>query len=661
MEDFDVLGYLSSKGISPKHVGSTQASFACFFHGEDLGDRGRLYININTDAGLYKCFVCEEKGNYVTLMRHFGDEPFVKEDDETLHYKHQIFQAAAEYYHSCLGLDQIKWLKDRGLTVETIKKHQLGWADGGLHQFLLSRNFELKHMLATGLVATKQEQPSASELVLDANKQPYDFLRQAITIPYHTSGNVVQIRGRKLQGDPKYLTPKNNMARLFNTDALWHSDVAYCAEGEFDALVLEQMGLPAVGVPGAKTWQDSWDSYFDDKRKVYVVFDNDAPGQLAADAIKERLGRKVRSVVLPDDGVPLGENDISRYFGQEGHTLDELMQLVRRADKAGTLLVTPDDAFEQWVELQSLPGIKYGFEELDAYMTPGHQAGQVWVVLARTNAGKTLTLLNMFQGVKRVQPDAKILFCSLEQTRGDWFERARRIWNFWNLDCPAPEVNQETLNYWRDSIRIVDVNRLSIESMISAVDDFTDELGSPPSLLAIDYLGYMARSFKGDPYQRTSDAIMSLKQVGKERLVPILTPHQVSRSQEFGKEVDLDSGRDSGVIEETADMVLTLWNPDNATGTDVENRTGRVNMKIGKTRAGSKGRVATFQFGYLTLAMAQLSDMKHSRLLADEIDYDNRDDSSHIVEKWEAAIFRHRSGMRSGDISKYLLEERGLA
>lgn len=665
-QDFDVLTYLSSKGHTPRHIGSTQANYACWFHGEDPQDRGRLYFNISSDAGFYFCQVCQEKGNYVTLMRHFGDEPFEKEDDETAHYKHLILQVAAEYYHNNLGVEQINWLKGRGLTVDTIKRHQIGWANDGwdnpLLKLLMDRGFERKHMVASGLIALKREQTADNELVLDADRKPYDFFRGTITLPYHSSGSVVQIRGRKLDPDAqqKYLTPPNQAARLFNVDALWQADRVVVAEGEMDTLILEQMGLSAVGVPGASTWQDSWDSYFDGVKRIYVVFDNDKAGQLGAETIKEKLGRRVRSVVLPDDGLPPGENDVARYFGQGGHSLNELVELFTKADKAGTLLVTPHEAYEQWTELQSLPGVKYGFEEFDSYMSPGHQAGQVWVVLATTNSGKTLALLNLFQGMTRADPDAKILFCSLEQTRGEWFERARRIWNFWNLDCPAMQVHEETLNYWQDRLRIVDVNRLSVESMLSAVEDFKDEMGTKPSLLAIDYLGYFARSFKGEEYQRTSDAIMTLKQVGKEALVPILTPSQVGRTQEMGKEVRMNSARGSGVVEETADMVLTMWNPDNQDGLDVSNRTGRVMMKIGKTRAGSKGRTALFQFGYLSLALAEINDLERVRLLVDEIDYDNRDDSSHVVEKWEAAIFRHRSGMKSGDITKYLMEERGL-
>lgn len=668
----DVLGYLVSKGLNPRSASRDEVNLPCFLHGEQAKgrERGRLYVNVSNDpavAGLYFCHVCGQKGNIITLMRHFGDEPPRPEkDDENWHLRHEILRSAAEYYQSRLQTDHVKWLREeRGLKPLTIQKHQIGWADGGLYKHLRDAGYELNDMLRTGLIAVDKDDLQADgTFVLDgAKSRPYDFLRDCITIPYHVAGNVVQVRGKRLDG--KYLTPPRQEARLFNTDALWDAETAVVTEGEFDALVLEQMGYAVTGSPGAKTWQDSWDGYFDGMKRVYIAFDNDPPGQIGADAVKDRLGRKARSVLLPEnDYKPGTKNDITDHFVKAGHDPDEFAQMLRKADKAGTLLVTADDAFEEWASLQGVSGLRYGFEEFDDYMRPGHLATKVWIVLAKTNTGKTLFLQNIFQGITRVpgQEDFKILYVSLEQTRGDWFERARRIWNFWNQDCPAQEVNAETLNFWRDRILITDVNRMGVEELCAAIQDFKDHFGKLPDLVAIDYLGYWARSFKGlSKYEQVSEAVASLKEVGKLQRVPVLAPHQVSRTQDFGKELEVDSGRDSGAIEEYADDVFLLWNPDTAAGVELGNRTGRVKCKIGKTRAGSKGRVADFQFGYLSLAMAPLGDPA-ARMLVDEIEFDNRDDSAHIlgVEKWEAAIYRHRTGIKNGDISEALLAERGL-
>lgn len=669
MSDYpDVLGYLHSKGIQTKRASQDEVSVPCFYHGQVSGERGKLYINVGNDpelSGLYHCKICGEKGNMVLLMRHFGDEPErVEKDDGRYWLRQQILSAACTYYHSNLTADHLKWLREeRGLNAKTVSKHEIGWADGGLYKHLTGLGFELRDMVKTGLVALRNEeavQPDGTLVLNGAQAKPYDFLRDCITIPYHVAGNCVSIRGKKLDG--KYLTCPRQESRLFNTDVVWGSDVAVVTEGELDALVAEQMGYPAVGSPGAEMWQDKWSDYFEDMRRVYVAFDNDSAGQRGADKLREKMGRKVRSVLLPDSGD--GEkNDISKWFGQMGHTAEEFSQMLSLADNVGTLLVGVDDAYEEWEYWKDKKGLLYGFEEFDSYMRPGHLPTKVWIVLAKTNSGKTLALQNFFQGIAMHpdQQDKKILYVSLEQTRGDWFERARRIWNFWNLDCPSQDVNRETLNFWRDKIRMTDVNKLTVEELYNCVEDFKDQLGQLPDLVAIDYLGYWARSFKGlNKYEQVSEAVASLKEAGKLCNVPIIAPHQVNRSQDFGKELEVDAARDSGAIEEYADEIFLLWNPDTAVGTDIEQRTGRLKLKIGKTRAGSKGRTANFQFGYLSLAFAELGDVDRVRMLADEIDYDNRDDMSHVVEKWEAAICRHRTGIKTGDITQVLLKERGL-
>lgn len=670
--EIDLLAYLQTKGIFPKYASADEVHTQCWWHGEAPGERGRLYINVGSDSftqGLYQCKVCREKGNLRTLLRYFGDESLLAEDEGSSHNVHQILQAATEFYHSNLEPRHIRYLREeRGLSAATIQKHKFGYADGKLFRHLSENGFDLKDMRATGLVAVREEAETPNALVLGGVKgtgKPYDFLRDCITIPYQVSGNTVQIRGKQMDG--KYLTPPRQEARLFNTDSVWHTDQVLICEGEFDAIVAEQMGFAAVGVPGAGTWQDRWDSYMDGMRRIYTVFDNDSAGNLGASALKEKFGTPLRVVEMPlgerEDGTVMdpGENDVSEYFGKQKHTKEELSALLDAANRKGTLLITPYQAYEEWLDLQGKQGFRYGFEELDAYLAPGLIDGQVCVPLAKTNVGKTLFLLNIFQRASMVkgQEDDAFLFHSMEQTRGDWFERERRIWNFYNLNCPSQDVNSESLKYWDNRIRITDVNRMAVDELYGAIADFRDEMGKNPSVVAIDYLGYWARTFKGlSKYEAVTEAVMTLKQVAKDEHVRIIAPGQVSRTQDFGKKLDVDSGRDSGAIEETADSVFLLYNPDTASAVSAEERSGQIHCGIGKSRSGGKGREMVMQFGYLTLVMVPLTDVKYSGFAADELSYDLTQDSGQVVAPWEAAIFRHRTGQKNGSILDALKRER---
>lgn len=650
---YDVEGYLIRKGIHVKHRQGDEVNVPCWYHDEDPGKRGRLYVNVgpNPDyAGLHMCHVCGQKGNLITLMKWFGDTPPESPSDVNPFIRTQIYAAATDYYAGNLNLDHFKWLQhERGLTPATIKNHQLGWADGGLYKHLKDRGFELADMVKTGLIVHKKDAGQAVQadgsLILDQGKdQIYDFLRDCITIPYHLTGNPVLIRGKKIGG--KYLTPPGQDSRLFNSDATWGTDQVIVTEGEFDALVCEQMGYRAVGLAGANTWQQAYNTYLSDAKRVYIVFDNDKAGAEGAAKVKEELGRKARIITMPDGGLPPGENDISEHFGKNGHSPEEF-ELMLKSVRSG-MLISVHEAFEEWEQLQGVGGLKFGYEQLDFLLEPGLLPGQVCVPLAKTNVGKTIHILNTFQRMKMVKDDVKILFCSLEQTPADWFERARRIYAFYNMTEDLKDINDLTKKYWQNNLYMTGVNRMTEEDLLAAIDDYEMENGAKPDMVAIDYLGYWAQSFKsGSRYEKLTDAVMTLKSIAKEVKIPIFSPHQVSRGADFGAEPDLSDARDSGAVEETADFVFGMWNEDTRKGTDPADRKGEVNLRILKSRHGGKGHKITMQFGYCTLVMAPHEDAAALSFARDELEYAARGES------WQDAMTRHKTGKKDGPILSF--------
>ena len=57
---------------------------------------------------------------------------------------------------------------------------------------------------------------------------------------------------------------------------------------------------------------------------------------------------------------------------------------------------------------------------------------------------------------------------------------------------------------------------------------------------------------------------MCIRDSAKEFQTVIYVPHQANRSGDFGKEPKMDEGRGGGTVEETSDVFITLWNPDQA-------------------------------------------------------------------------------------------------
>lgn len=137
-----------------------------------------------------------------------------------------------------------------------------------------------------------------------------------LCLPYVTPVGVVALKFRALDPErtPKYDAPVGQHTRLFNVMAL-HSDsdvIAIC-EGELDAIVMShEVGIPAVGIPGASNMQDHWTRVFSDFETVLVIADHDIakegkepPGQRHAQKVAKKIDGA--RVVLPPPGMDLSD------------------------------------------------------------------------------------------------------------------------------------------------------------------------------------------------------------------------------------------------------------------------------------------------------------------------------------------------------------------
>lgn len=130
----------------------------------------------------------------------------------------------------------------------------------------------------------------------------YDNERKAVVIPYlNALGDVRGVRWRLMDGNIKYMTPKGDGLHLFHVKASRKPNVWLC-EGEFDAMVLDQLGLPTVAVPGVMSFKPEWRYLFAYAEHITIVMDGDEAGQKGAARLASLLGpldAKVAIAKLP--------------------------------------------------------------------------------------------------------------------------------------------------------------------------------------------------------------------------------------------------------------------------------------------------------------------------------------------------------------------------
>jgi 5S rRNA maturation endonuclease (ribonuclease M5)/archaellum biogenesis ATPase FlaH len=446
---------------------------------------------------------------------------------------------------------------------------------------------------------------------------------------------VVSIRGKQIGG--KYLSLPNphGTARLYGVDGIRGEKTVLVAAGEFDAAVLQQMGYATIGVPGENIWKAEWTEELADAKRVFILFDNDNAGKAGAEKLATKLGPTSRVVEMPEARPGQKKIDVSEWYVNHSKTREDFDYLLSKA--TGGLLVSPTQAYDRWTEIEGNPdlvGLRFNVNGIDKEMQHGLLPGQVVVVISKSNAGKTLATLNIFHRMKMFRPDIKVLYISLEQTRNEWFERAHRINNFYNPNS----TTLDTVKYWQDSLYLVDKNRLTEEELEVCLDQYEFETGRLPDIVAVDYLGYYSRSFSGEEYARVTSAIMGLKGIAKTRQIVIFAPHQVNRTGDYGKAIQADQGKSSGAIEETADMLISLWNPDQQLDTRKEDQKKEINMQILKSRDGGVGTLVQYQFAPLTLAIVPKDDPEYFERAMRERQY------WLAGVDWKRAVYMHATG-----------------
>lgn len=130
--------------------------------------------------------------------------------------------------------------------------------------------------------------------------------RFSVVIPYYTGfGTLRAMRYRSLEpnAQAKYRDHWGERGHLFNLPAL-RNPIVHLTEGEFDAMVLEQEGYRAVGVPGVHRFKEEWRWLFTGC-EVRLVMDGDEPGRQAAD----RLARTLEPFAERTDIIDLPEGE----------------------------------------------------------------------------------------------------------------------------------------------------------------------------------------------------------------------------------------------------------------------------------------------------------------------------------------------------------------
>jgi len=261
----------------------------------------------------------------------------------------------------------------------------------------------------------------------------------------------------------------------------------------------------------------------------------------------------------------------SKIFSVTQNRVSESAKQMREPTREAMNVIT-----KMMMKKGELTGISSGFKDLDQMMW-GFQKTEMIVLAARPSMGKTSLALNFAEAAalpKKGPPSAVLIF-SLEMGASQLALR---------MLCSRARVNMKLL---RDGL--LSKNGEEQNRLLEAADEFSkspifiDDSSSisimqlrakarrihsrtPLGFIVVDYLQLLSPTDPKVPReQQVAEASRGLKAIAKELDVPVLVLSQLNRaSEKDNRTPKLSDLRESGSIEQDADVVLMLARPRDA-------------------------------------------------------------------------------------------------
>jgi replicative DNA helicase len=240
-----------------------------------------------------------------------------------------------------------------------------------------------------------------------------------------------------------------------------------------------------------------------------------------------------------------------------------------------------------------ITGVPTGFVDLDALLS-GLQPGTLNIIGARPAMGKSALAMGMAVNVATTT-NKPVLFFSLEMGRAELSQRI--LSSEARVDSAKLRTGRLNEEDWRRIGRAI--GRLSIPLFIddnSAVTVMEIRAKARRiaakhgdlAMIVIDYLQLMGGNASAENRQlEVSEISRNLKILARDFKVPVVALSQLSRGieQRQDKRPTLSDLRESGALEQDADVVMFLYRP--SVHDDDPQRKADANLQIAKHRAGA--------------------------------------------------------------------------
>lgn len=338
-------------------------------------------------------------------------------------------------------------------------------------------------------------------------------------------------------------------------------------------------------------------------------------------ALTELSGRVVTDRMIENHAMLIKEKYLLRKYNQVGNELanmaltEDLEAVTEKAEmdilnisgllhtrepkKLGDLVDEAIKVIDKLVKKEiSLIGVPSGFTAIDR-ITGGFKRGELTIIAGRPSMGKTAMALQIAKNAAELNNPALMFSCEMAQ-----FEQALRflsgVSKYSNVDlitgrCDIEHLLKTSEPLLKLGIYIDDTSAITLLELRAKARKMILKHGV--KLIIVDYIQLMTGTGQSRE-QEVSYLSRGLKAIAKDLNIPVIALSQLNRLAESRAErkPQLADLRESGAIEQDADMVMLLYRPAyygiasySVNGNENRNTDGLMVVNLAKNRNGCTG------------------------------------------------------------------------
>jgi len=271
---------LTGSGINIESEVDSDYIIFCPFHNNSRSPAGE----IDKSNGTFFCFSCHHIADLTEFVMHTSGRTY--------------FEAA-------------RFIKSK--EIESDLTNQINQQLVVKQMYTQYDELQIKRLSLQALDSPRAMRYYNGRLITEQSVQKFDLgyseKQDMVTIPVHSPDGIpVGFVGRSVEGKDFKNTPGLPKSKiLFNLHRVKTSSKVYVVESSFDAIRLDQVGMPAIATLGANVSSfqtDLLQKYFNN---IYVIADNDEAGGNMKSKLIERLGSRVSVITLDKQYKDIGD------------------------------------------------------------------------------------------------------------------------------------------------------------------------------------------------------------------------------------------------------------------------------------------------------------------------------------------------------------------